>query len=188
MHGVAVGQGAGEGGAVGRGRPALGVAGVADQCVDQGAVHGDRRVILEATVAREPLHPTQYGLEPAARPDGIADVQHETCDPVGVAGVLRMVDCLLREAIRLVPRGCSAVELGDHLRFALLQLGSEQLTEQMVIAIPLASAIEGDHEQVAALEAVEDARGSACADGDVAERAAEAIEDGGPDEKRHVGA
>ena len=80
------------------------------------------------------------------------------------------------------------MELGDHLGFALLQLGTEQIAEQVVIAIPLASAIERDHEQVAAFEAVEDAPGLAGTDGDVAERTAEAIEDGSPDEERDVGA
>jgi hypothetical protein len=40
------------------------------------------------------------------------------------------------------------VQLWDQLGLAPLQLGSEQVAEQVVVAVPLASAVQGDQEEI----------------------------------------
>ena len=128
---------------LGGGRPALGVAGPSDQGVDQGAVHGDRRVLLDEALGGEPLHPAQHGVDPSAHPHRVGAAQHEAGDTLGVTGPLRVLDGGLRQAVRLVPAGRAAVELGDDLRFAPQQLGVQQLPEEVVVAVPAATVRRG---------------------------------------------
>ena len=83
--------------------------------------------------------------------------------------------------------GRPGVELRHHLRLPPQQLGVQQLTEQVVVAVPLAPAVERDHQQVAALQPIEHAAGSLAAHGHVAERTGQPVEDRRAGQERDVG-
>ena len=187
LHGVAVGEGAAEGCALGGRSPAFGVTRVTDERVDQRTVYRDGRMLLDPLVGRKPIHPPQHRVEPAARPDGVGHREHEPGHPIPVPGPLGVPDGRLRQTVRLVPGRRPGVELGDHLRLPPHQLGVEQLPEEVVVAVPLAPSVERDHQQVAALQTIEHAAGLPAAHGGVAEGTAEPVEDRAAGEERHVG-
>ena len=62
-------------------------------------------------------------------------------------------------------------------RLAPVQLGLEHLPEQMVVAEPAALVVEGDDEQVLALQLLEQLRGVVALEHRVAERGAHGLED-----------
>ena len=92
---------------------------------------GDRdpRVALDQVVGLEPLHPPPDGVGASTRHNGVADLQHEARHRVGVTGGLGMVDCRLREPVRFVPHGGSAVERGDDLGLTVLEFCMQQFAE-----------------------------------------------------------
>ena len=63
----------------------------------------------------------------------------------------------------------------------------EQLAEQVVVAVPLAATVERDHQEVAALQLLEDVRPIRSADDRVAERTAHAVEDRRAGEEGNIG-
>jgi hypothetical protein len=68
--------------------------------------------------------------------------------PIGVAGGLGMVDGQLGQPVGLTPDRRSGVQFRDQLGLTLLQLGPEQLAEQVVVAVPLPLPVKRDHQQV----------------------------------------
>ena len=52
------------------------------------------------------------------------------------------------------------MEIGDQLGLSPLEFRLQQLPEQVVVAVPLAAAVERDHQQVPGLDLFEDAPGS----------------------------
>ena len=186
LDGVPVREHAGRGGRFGRGRPPLRVARPPDQRVHQRAVHSDRREALDQAVRLEPLHPAQDGVRASTGPHRAGVLQHEAGDRVGVAPRLGMVDGGLRHVVRLAPRGGTVVERADHVRLAPLQLGHQQIPEQVVVAIPLPATVEWHDEQVSALESLQERARSLRVERRVAQRTAHAVEDRGAGQERHV--
>ena len=179
LDGVPVRERAGRGGRFGRGRPPLRGARPPDQRMHQRAVHCDRREALDQAVRLEPLHPAQDGVRASTGPHRAGVLQHEAGDHVGVVPRLGMVDGGLRHVVRLAPRGGAVVERADHVRLTPLQLGHQQIPEQVVVAIPLPAAVEWHDEQVSALESLQDRARSLRVERRVAERTAHAVEDRG---------
>ena len=55
-----------------------------------------------------------------------------------------MVDGQLGQPVALEEGGGPPVQLGDQLGLAALQLGQEQLPEQLVVPVPLVAAVHRD--------------------------------------------
>ena len=162
-----------------RDRPALRVTGSAGEGEHQRPVHGDRREVLDLAVGLEPLHPAQDGVGTATRPDRVGQLEDEAGDSFGIARGLGVLDRGLRHAVVLVPLGGPQVELGDHTGLTPPQLRQHQVPEKVVVAVPLAVPVEWDHEQVAALEPVEDVARARVVERRVAQRTAHVLEDRG---------
>ena len=75
---------------------------------------------------------------------------------IGVARLLRVVQRRFEFAVRFAPRAGPTIELADRVGFAPDELGTQQVAEQVVIAVPLAGAVEGHEEEVRARERRED--------------------------------
>ena len=151
-------------------------------------MHGDGAVVVRGGLALEPLHPPQHGVDAPAGPHRLHDVEDQAGHPVAVAGGLGVVDGRLRQAVGLAPRGRSTLELRDHLRLAPPQFGVQQLPEQLVVPVPLASTVERDDEQVPAFQLFQRPAGPPPPDDGVAQRAGHPLEDRRSGEERHLGA
>jgi hypothetical protein len=81
------------------------------------------------------------------------------------------------------PVGGPAVELGHPLGARLPQAHAQQVGEQAVVAVPAAPLVQGDQEQVGALEVLQRLLPVAAPGDRVAERAAEALEDRGVEQE-----
>ena len=81
-----------------------------------------------------------------------------------------MVDGQLRPALVLVPGGGPPVEPVDQLGLATFQLGQQQLAEELVIAIPAATVVQLDKEQLRAGQRLQDPVRSAHLEDRVAQR------------------
>src|SRR5262245_20433826 len=89
-----------------------------------------------------------------------------------------VVNRLRREARIEEPLRRRGMELGHEIRLGGVQLVAEELAEEMVVAVPLASGVERNEKEVRAGDAIECPRRRRAAGDGVAKRAAEAIEDG----------
>ena len=67
---------------------------------------------------------------------------------VPIAGLKRMLDRLAQEAVGRVPLTGCTVQRGHALRLGLVQPGLQEVAKEMVIAIPIALLVEGNHKQV----------------------------------------
>ncbi len=168
------------------GRPALGRGRLAHDRSEHGAEDRDRWIPFDQPAVVEPLEPTIDRLEAAPGIRGQRTGGDQAGDPVGVAPRLGVGDGHLREAVRLVPRGGAGMELGHHVGLALVQLGTKQLLEQPVVAVPLPPAIEGHDREVGALQGLQEpARARSVHDG-VAEGTAHALEHRRSRHERHA--
>src|SRR5256885_1231210 len=77
----------------------------------------------------------------------------------------------------LVPHARTAMQRVSMFRFAERKLVAQQLTEEMVVAVPLALRVERDQEEVRTFQLVEDRHRARPVGDCVAERRAEASED-----------
>ena len=93
----------------------------------------------------------------------------------------------LPEVVGDAPGHRPTVELGYEVRLAVLELLAQQLAEQVVVAIPLASPVEGHHEAVPPLERLERVCRPCRLHHGVAKPAAHAIEHRGVLEKLRLG-
>ena len=145
------------------------------QRADPGSVDGEGRVPHQVLIG-EPPQPLVDGL----RPPVVMERQHERVEQaredVHLSGRVRVRDRLLRQVVGDAPGHRPAVERSDRVRFAALELGAQQLAEEMVIAVPLALAVERDHEAVRALEPLELICRSCRLEHRIAQRAAHALQ------------
>ena len=112
-------------------------------------------VLLDEAVRLEPLHPAQHGVGAPAGPDGAGDLQHEAGRhdrrrrPPG-HGRWRP-----RVPVRLAPCRRPEVEGRHHVGLPTPQLRRQQLSEELVVAVPLPPPVERDHEQVPTLQTLQ---------------------------------
>src|SRR5690349_13367161 len=92
--------------------------------------------IQRSTVATRPLAP----------PAGLPELPNEQAQAAGDYDRVGMLDRGLRHRVRLEPRGRPEMEIGDQLGLAPLEFRPQQLPEQVVVAVPLAAAVERDHQ------------------------------------------
>ena len=102
-------------------------------------------------------------IEPAG--DGRQAAAVEFVDPVrgdeirtarDVTGSDQVAQRLIDEAFGLKPRRGSSVQTRDQIGLGARQFGAQQLREQMVIPIPATRHVQGHHEQVFALDCLQD--------------------------------
>ena len=119
----------------------------------------------------------------AARPlskDLIPITQHQGRDKVDVLGLLGVGNGFLRLAIRFPPAGGAAAELRGMPGVATVQLGPQELLEEMVVAVPLPLMIERQDEAVGALQRLQSLGRSLRLEDRVTERAGQTRENGRP--------
>jgi hypothetical protein len=133
---------------LGRIGPTLGGDGVADQRVDPGADDRHRGILLDQPVVVEPVEPLLDRGQPAAAVDRDGDLLDAPGDQVGIVGVHRVADRGLVQPMVRAPLGRATGEQAHLLRLIALQLPTEQLPEQGVIAVPLPLAIQRNDQQV----------------------------------------
>jgi hypothetical protein len=104
--------------------------------------------VFDQTLVLEPRQPSEDGVDPPAGVGGDHQAGDQPGHPVGVAGGLGMVDGQLRQPVGLTPGRCPGVQAMDQLGLAPLQLGLEQLPEQMVVAVPLPVPVQRHQQQV----------------------------------------
>ena len=134
--------------------PALGICGPARQRADPGTDNGECGVSPQLVIA-EPSEPLLQGLHPAVVVDRQGKGVDQAGDGVRLTRSVPVDDRRLVEVVGDAPRHRPTVEFGHHVRLAALELGAQQLAEQVVVAIPLASSVERHHEAVPALERLE---------------------------------
>ncbi len=76
-----------------------------------------------------------------------------------IAALVRVGKRLLGASVQLAPGCCPLQVHGEQLRMATLELRSEEITEQVVVAEPLAAIVERDDERIRAREGLERIRG-----------------------------
>jgi hypothetical protein len=137
--------------ALGRLGQALGRRRLAEEHRDLAAQDGDHRKAFDHAPLLEPPEPATGGLGASAGVGGLRQLLDQPGRPVGVTGGLGMADGLLWQVVGLEPGGRAGVEPWDELGFAPVELSCEQLAEQLVVAVPLAAAVQRHHQQVGGL-------------------------------------
>ena len=77
------------------------------------------------------------------------------------------------------------MEIRDQIGLPPPQFGTEQLAEQVMIAVPLTAPVQRNHQQIPALHPFEKLSGSLPLQDGVAQRSAHPIEDRGAAHERH---
>ena len=167
--------------------PAFGGGRIAGIESEDGAEHGDRGILLEQILVFEPRQPTTDSFATSRRECSLPVQQHEPIDPFDVEARLRVVDRQLGHAVRLAPLGGADVQRTDELGLTTLQLGAQQVAEQVVIPIPLAVAVECDEQKVRMRERFEGRTGTGAVEHRIAERPAHSIEHGRSSQERDFG-
>ena len=153
------------------------------QRVVPGPEHRDRGIAFKQLWLVEHCEPALQGGHPAAAVVLKRERAHESRELVGIARGGQILDRELLLPLRQAPRRCSTAESRSAPRLAPLELRLEHFPQQMVVAEPAALVVEGDDEQVLALQALEDLRGVSPLDDRVAERGAHRLENGGPSQE-----
>ena len=100
-----------------------------------------------------------------------------------IAGLMRVGERLARRSVHLTPTCCSSEVYGEQLRVAPLELRTEEISEQVVVAIPLALIIERDDEGIRTREVLKRASRVRCAEHRIAQRRCHVIEDRRPEQE-----
>ena len=174
-RGAAVRERDGRGGPIGEREPSLGIGRPPGQRAHPGAEDGDRGEPHQVVVV-EPLEPLLEGLQAPA----VVEPQCEPGDQPGDGGRLArglaVEDRRLQQVIGHAPGHRAGVERGHRLGLAALELAPQELAEQVVVAVPLASPVERHDEAVRAHERLERRRGPRGLEHRVAEAAAHPLE------------
>ena len=156
-------------------RPAFALRRPPGQDGDPSRQDGERRVGLDAGLLERgepPLHRRHLS--------GAVGGKHQRGHQLHGSVPLRRVQEVLQRqrggAVRLVPVGGAQVQLRDDVGLAPVQLAEQELSEQGVVAIPLAPTVERDHEQVRGLQAPKLRVPAALLEERIAERGTELIQ------------
>ena len=148
---------------------------------DQG--DGEHGPIGEHLVGQR-FEPASQGAFLAALTQSGGGELDQSCRIVDVVAGHRVFDRCRGFAVGGVPAAGSSVEFVDQIGVFVGQPGAEHVGEEVVIAVPVASIVEGDEEQVRAVELLQ-RRSPVGAQGDgVAQPAGEAVEHRGLQEER----
>ena len=139
---------------LGESEPPLGIRGPPRQRTEPGSEDGECGVPPQLVIA-EPPQPLLHGLHPAVVVERQRKGVDQAGDGVRLTRGVPVDDRRFRQVVGDAPGHRPTVELGHDVRLAALELVAQQLAEQVVVAIPLASPVERHHEAVPALERLE---------------------------------
>src|SRR4029079_219517 len=101
------------------------------------ALKGDTGIALEQTLMFEVRQPSFDRGDATSVIRRQCDLRDDRRHPVEIAGGQRVLERRLGIAVQLVPVRGAPVQDGDELRLALGELASEQVAEEVVVAVPL---------------------------------------------------
>ena len=128
----------------------------------------------------QPAEPAFGGGDTAALVDAWTGTYGQPRRSVDIPGRLRVPDRGLRLPVRLAPIGRTSEQTRHEIRLDSLELRTQQLLEEMVVAIPLPSPVQRHQEQVGTRQRFQHRRGAAPLEDRVAERTRHGLENGGP--------
>ena len=108
-------------------------------------------------------------------------------DPAGlreITALVRVGERLFRVSVQLAPICCPLQVHGEQLRMATLELRSEEITEQVVVAEPVAAIVERNDERIRAREGLERIRGVVRAQHRIAQGWGHPVEDRRTEQER----
>ena len=145
---------------------------------DPGPGRAQPRILSNGLVGQQ-IQPAGDGRQSAAVEfvDPVRGDQIRTaCD---VTGSDQVAHRLIDKALALEPGRDSSVQTRDEIGLGALELGAQQLPEQVVIPIPVTRHVQGHHKQVVALDLLQDRRRARGLQHRVAQRTAESSQDRG---------
>ena len=125
----------------------FGLFGPARECTHPGAVNGKSRVTSQLLVV-EPAEPRFQRLHAAVVVQRQGECVEEAGDGVSLARSVCVDERILGSTGGKGPRHRASVELGDQVGLARLELVTQQLAKQMVVAEPFAATVERNDEAV----------------------------------------
>ena len=128
----------------------------------------------------QPGEPALDGRDASAVIGGQGLLLHQSRHPVDVAGLLGVADRILRLPVRLAPRARAREQLRHEVWLGPLELGTQQLPEEVVVAVPRPVAVQREQEHVRARERLQDRGGAALLEHRVAEGSRQPLEHRGP--------
>ena len=164
------------GGSVGECEPALGLLGSPRQRPPPGSKDGKRGVVHELVVT-EPPEPLLQRLQAAVVVERRAKGVDQAGDGVRLARRVPVADRLLGQVVGDAPGHRTSVELGHDLRLGPVEVVPQELAEKVVVAVPLATPVEGHDKAVGLCERLEHRRRPRRPEHGVAESAAHALQD-----------
>jgi hypothetical protein len=165
--------------ALGGGGPAFNVLRLAGQHLQEGSLRDDQRISVDQSLVFEPLEPSAGGLGASAGVGGKGEAFDQPGDPVGIPGGLGMADGQLRQTVGFAPGRRPSLEVPDQLGVALVQLGLEQVVEQVVVVVPLAVPAQRHAQHMGARQRLQGATRPPGVPGGVVERPGGAVEQSG---------
>ena len=108
---------------------------------------------------------------------------HEVARPLYVPRTEPVVQGVGHVVVALEPRRGAAMQVGDEARLATPELDLKPLAEEVVVAIPLATAVERHQEEIVTLDGPQHPCTVVTPRQDVAQLRAQPPHDGGPREK-----
>jgi hypothetical protein len=138
-------------------------------------------------VLAEPPEPLVRCVHPAVEVERQGKALEQVCDGVGLTRSLPVGHRGLGQVVGDAPGHRPAVEHRHDVWLAALELVAQQLVQEVVVAIPLASSIEGHDEAVRALECIEHVRRLRRLQDGVAQSATHAMQDRGAFEELRLG-
>ena len=144
--------------------------------MDQAALQGDSGITREQRWIVETLEPALNGLSAATVVDRHCDGRKDACDAARVAARVSVLESSLGIPVRLVPIGRPCVEHTDEAGLARREVAAKHITEQPVIPVPDAMAVERNQEEVRALDTFELTHGAFCSEHRITEAPAHLLE------------
>ena len=137
--------------------------------------------ILQKRLGREALESPQDPVRPVEIPTRIGEPlrRDERSCPIDLAGGERVTHGSVRVSLLREPFVGTPVELRHERGLALGELGAQEVGEELVVPVPLAPVVEGDQEEIGALELGEPLGRPALAGDRIAERSGERVENRG---------
>ena len=162
--------------------PSLGLSRPPGERADPGPEDGEGGVPRQLLVA-EPPQPLLHRLHPAVVVERQRQRVDQAGDGVRLTRGVAVDDRRFHQVVGDAPVHRAPVQSRHHMRLAALELGAQQLAEQVVVAIPLAAPVERHHEAVRARERLERVNRPRRLEHGVAQAAAHAIQHRGVLEK-----